>query len=237
MNLVLLFSHDFIDETPRVRLSGRRLDHIRDVHRACPGDTLSVGLENGLMGRGTIVAIDRNSLDMDVILDTPPPPGLDLNLIVALPRPKVLNRVLVAAASLGVKRLWLIQAFRVEKSYWKSPRLSTENIRQQCILGLEQAKDTRMPEVYIRKGFKPFVEDELPGIIQGTLACVAHPGSDRPCPRTIDGAFTLIIGPEGGFIPYEIEKLGACGVQPVQLGHRILRVETVIPFLMGRLFE
>jgi RsmE family RNA methyltransferase len=66
---------------------------------------------------------------------------------------------------------------------------------------------------------------------------VAHPGSDRPCPRTIDGAFTLIIGPEGGFIPYEIEKLGACGVQPVQLGHRILRVETVIPFLMGRLFE
>ncbi|GAB6094490.1 16S rRNA (uracil(1498)-N(3))-methyltransferase [Desulfatiferula olefinivorans] len=236
MNLVLLFASDFIDTTPRVRLSGRRLEHVRDVHRVRPGDSLAVGLENGLMGRGTIAAIDRTSLTMDVTLDTPPPPGLDLNLIVALPRPKVLNRTLVSAASLGVKRLWLIQALRVEKSYWKSPRLTPENIRLQCLLGLEQARDTHMPEVVIRKGFKPFVEDELPGIIEGTQACVAHPYASLPCPRAVEGSFSLIIGPEGGFIPYEIEKLEACGVKPVQLGHRILRVETVIPYLLGRLF-
>lgn len=237
MNLVLLFNSDFIAGTTRARLEGRRLAHVLDVHKACPGDVLNVGIENGLMGKGTILSMDRQELTLDVRLDTPPPDGLTLTLILALPRPKVLNRVLVAAASLGIKNLWLIHAMRVEKSYWHSPRLNADNLRDQCVLGLEQARDTRMPVVHIRKGFKPFVEDELSGIAAGTRALLAHPGGLEPCPRNIREAVTLVIGPEGGFIPYEIGKLEDCGFQAVHLGHRILRVETVIPFLMGRLFE
>lgn len=137
---------------------------------------------------------------------------------------------------MGVKRLYLINAWRVEKSYWKSPRLSEENIRMQSILGLEQARDTVLPRIETRRLFRPFVEEELPALITGTRALVAHPYASAECPRSLS-AVTLAIGPEGGFIAKEIESLVKIGFEPVSLGPRILRVETAIAALLGRLVE
>lgn len=236
MNLVLLFEEDFISGTSRVNLRGRRLQHVTRVHRSKPGDRVVVGLENGWMGEGLIQSIGPEGLDMDITLNQPPPEPLSLNLILALPRPKVVSRVIAAVSSMGVKNIWLIHAKRVEKSYWHSPRLTPESIRKQLILGLEQAKDTIMPSLYLKKGFKPFVEDELPHIIQGTTALLAHPKATDSSPTSTGGPLTLIIGPEGGFIPYEVEKLMEEGCKPIHLGDRILRVETVLPFVIGRLF-
>jgi RsmE family RNA methyltransferase len=237
MNLVLLFKNDFINGTNRVRLIGRRLNHVMDVHKASPGEFLTVGLENGDMGKGLILSLTKESLDLEISLEKQPPSPLPLNLIIALPRPKVLNRIIISATSMGVKKIWLINAYRVEKSYWQSPRLSDENLLNQRILGLEQAKDTLMPEIVLKSHFKPFVEDELPGIIARTLPLVAHPISDTPCPIALNTPITLAIGPEGGFIPYEIERLTECGFSSVHLGERILRVETTIPALIARLFS
>jgi len=157
-------------------------------------------------------------------------------LIVALPRPKVLNRVLSAVTSLGVKRIFFINAWRVEKSYWKSPRLSPENLRLQMISGLEQAKDTVFPHIELRRLFRPFVEKELPSLIRGATALAAHPKGSVECPRALGGEVVLSIGPEGGFIDREIASLEAIGFRSVHLGPRILRVETAIASILGRLF-
>lgn len=231
MNLVLLEEDDFVSEG-RVRLSGRRREHVLAVHRVATGDALTVGLLGGKIGSGTVTSLDP--LELDVVLDADPPPPLDVTLVLALPRPKVLNRVIAGATSMGVKRIWLINAWRVEKSYWKSPRLSDDNLRAQRILGLEQARDTILPSIELRRLFRPFVEDELPSIAKGTRRIVAHPYDAAPLPPVLDGPLTLAIGPEGGFIEQEIASLRAIGFEPMTLGARILRVETAVNVLLGR---
>jgi 16S rRNA (uracil1498-N3)-methyltransferase len=234
MNLILLFPEDLVDGA-RARISGRRFRHVREVHRADSGDELAVGMLNGRMGRGTVTRLDESVLEMDIVLDRDPPAALPLTVILALPRPKVLRRVLFSMSVLGVKRIILVNAARVEKSYWQSPFLDPDVINHQLVLGLEQARDTQLPEVSIKQRFKPFVQDELPALARGTLALVAHPGADESCPRQISGPVTLAIGPEGGFTPFEIDLLYAAGLKSVHLGERILNTETAIPALVSRI--
>jgi 16S rRNA (uracil1498-N3)-methyltransferase len=234
VNLVLLFNEDFIDSR-RVRLEGRRLKHILEVHKVKTGDELRVGLVGGLAGSGRITSFNKEFLEMEVELLYSPPAGLPVTLILALPRPKVLRRLLLSTTAIGVKRLILLNSYRVEKSFWQSPVLEPESIRRQLILGLEQACDTVMPEVSLRPFFKPFVEDELTSI-KDPFSVIAHPTALEPCPRDLRSPVTLAIGPEGGFIPYEIEKFISCGFTPVHLGDRILNLEAAVPFILSRLF-
>jgi RsmE family RNA methyltransferase len=225
LNLILLFADDFIEDNV-VRLTGRRVAHVTSVHRATVGDELVVGIEGGGIGRGVVTRLDAEALEMRVVIDREPPKALDVTLVLALPRPKVLNRVIAGATSMGVKRILLINAWRVEKSYWKSPKLSDENLLVQRILGLEQAGDTILPSIELRRFFRPFVEDELPAIIEGTKALVPHPGAGEAL-RPVEKV-TFAIGPEGGFIKEEIASLERIGFTQVSLGERILRVETAV---------
>lgn len=236
MNLILIFDSDFIETTKIVQLKGRRHKHIKKVLKASPGDTLKIGLLNDKTGTGKVLRIDETSVDLEITLKHSPPNPLPVKLILALPRPKVIKRVLQSVTAMGVKDIMLINAWRVEKSFWQSPVLTPGTLRTQLIYGLEQAKDTILPDIQIYKGFKPFVEDRVPDIIKGTIPIVAHPVSEEPCPRNLRQETTLAIGPEGGFIPYEIDKFVRCGFKPVHLGNRILKVETAIPAILGRLF-
>ena len=236
MNLALLFDTDFI-APERALLTGRRRSHLETVLKATEGDLIPVGRVNGMMGTGEIVRLTADEAEIAVTLESPPPEALPLTLIMAMPRPKMFRRVLQTATALGVKDLWLLNAYKVEKSFWQTPWLSEEALTENMILGLEQAVDTVMPQVHIRQRFKPFVEDELPGLIGNRRALVAHPGTSTPCPTHLNAPTVLCIGPEGGFIPYEVEKLEEAGCQPIHLGQRILRVETAVPVLISRLFD
>jgi RsmE family RNA methyltransferase len=235
MNLILLIPDDMVTDA-RARITGRRLRHVLEVHRAGVGDELVVGLLGGRIGTGRVTRVDDSLLEMDVRLDRDPPAGLPLTVVLALPRPKVLRRVLHSLSVMGVKRIVLVNAARVEKSYWQTPFLTQEAIDRQLVLGLEQSRDTLLPEVLLKQRFKPFAEDELPGMIKGSLSLVAHPGVAATCPRDVRGPVTLAVGPEGGFVPYEIEKLVSLGFIPVSLGERVLHVEAAIPALVSRLF-
>ena len=236
MNLALLFDDDFI-APDRARLTHRRLDHLHSVLKVSEGDLIPVARVNGKLGEGRIVSLSSDCAEIVVDLDQQPPPPLPLTLVLAMPRPKMFRRVLQTCASLGVKDLWLIHSRKVEKSYWQTPWLSDEHLTENLTLGLEQARDSRMPRVQIRKRFKPFVEDELPGLLNSKQGLVAHPGTATPCPVHLQEPALLCIGPEGGFIPYEVEKLAEAGCVQVHLGPRILRVETAVPAIISRLFD
>ena len=235
MNIILLHSADFINPDT-VILKGRRKDHIINVIKAQKGHALSCGLVNANMGKGIISNIDSSKVELKVDLNQEPPPALPLTLILALPRPKMLKRILESSATLGVKKIYLINSWRVEKSFWQSPVLNNENLNKILIAGLEQGKDTIMPQIFKKQLFTPFVKQELSNISKNSLCITAHPKTTTPCPADIDQQATLVIGPEGGFIDLEIKTLEQIGFQTVNLGRRILRTETAVPFIISRLF-
>ena len=234
MSLLLLEPADFIDPLT-ARITGRRHRHLQEVLATIPGETLRAGLVDGLLGSAELLASDSQQALFKVALTDSPPPPAQLTLLLALPRPKVLRRLLQGVTTFGVKRIVLVNTARVDKSYWQSPFLSDEAIREQLLLGLEQSRDTILPEVLLRRRFRPFVEDELPALAHSSLALVADPAGLEPCPGTVTGPVTLAIGPEGGFVPFEVELLSRQGFQSVHLGPRALRVETAVPALLGRL--
>jgi 16S rRNA (uracil1498-N3)-methyltransferase len=237
MNLLLLFESNFTDAAhTHVRLAGRRREHALSVWKIVPGDELRAGILNGNMGTAKVEKISEEIVEMSIVLNDPPPPPFPLTLVLSLPRPKALKRCIEAVTAMGVKKIFIIESWRVEKSYWSSPALAESVLRDHMLLGLEQGGDTMLPRIEIRKRFKPFVEDELPGLMRGSLAIVGHPTAEKPFPFAVPGPVTLAIGPEGGFIPFEIELLKKIGFIPVSLGKRILRVEYALPALIGRLF-
>ncbi|MFK7702798.1 16S rRNA (uracil(1498)-N(3))-methyltransferase [Pseudomonas caspiana] len=235
MNLLLLEDADFV-AADRVVLRDRRLKHMQEVHRAEVGDSLRVGSIGGLLGSAELLRLEAHEAELRITLDSAPPAKLPLTLLLALPRPKMLRRVFQTVATMGVPKVILLNSYRVEKSFWQTPFLEPQAIREQLILGLEQARDSVLPEIIIEKRFKPFVEDRLPELVKDTMGLVGHPGNFPACPRAVTGPVTLAIGPEGGWIPYEVDLLTKAGLQPVQLGERILRVETAVTALLARLF-
>ena len=236
MNLILLFPEDFVPGAlDRVLLRGRRLLHVTQIQRASVGDELRVGVVDGKIGTGRINVLDSDRLEMQVHLDRQPPAPSPATLVLALPRPPMLKRVLHAVTTMGVKRIALIGARRVERSFWDSRALQDDAVREQLILGLEQACDTVLPEVRMSRRFKPFVMDELPEWSAGSLALVAHPGAAIECPRQVARPITLAVGPEGGFSDFEIETFEGQGFTAIHFGERILRVEAAVPALLSRL--
>jgi 16S rRNA (uracil1498-N3)-methyltransferase len=237
VNLILFEEHELKNDV--VVLQGRRAKHIRDTLRSKPDDVLKVGMVDGLMGSGFIRRLsgdeENPAIELDVALDCSPPEPLPLKLFLALPRPKFLKRTLQTIATLGVKDVYLINSARVEKIYWSCEQIGESSIRDSFLLGLEQSRDTKLPRVHLRRLFKPFVEDELPGLIDGRNSYVAHPPARDDLPRGQSGNLALAVGPEGGFIPYEIEHFVAAGFNPVTLGPRILKVETAVTALVSRL--
>ena len=236
MNLLLLQPEQLTSENA-ARVRGRQLRHMRNVHGAGIGDSLRVGVVNGVIGSAVLTDLTDTDASLEITWAAQPPAPLPVTLVLALPRPKMLRRIIQSVVAMGVKRLVLVNSYRVDKSYWQTPWLGEESLAEQITLGLEQARDTLWPEIIQRKLFKPFVEDELASMAAGSRRLIAHPGTTSGCPQGLTEPVTLCIGPEGGFIPYEVERISAQGFEAVHLGPRILRTETVVPAILGRLFD
>lgn len=235
MNQVLLFPEDYITEN-RVILKERRFQHLLSIIKIEKDDRLRAGILGGMRGDATVIEKGSDYAILETSLSETPPAPIPLTLIMAMPRPKSLRKAIHYATAMGVKKIFIIRTWRVEKSYFDSPALENDALRMEMILALEQARDTIMPEIQIRKLFRPFAEDELPAISDGSLKLTAHPVSDIECPRNVQSPVTLVMGPEGGLIEYEVKLLEETGFTTVHMGERILRVENAVPALIGRLY-
>ncbi|WP_122900611.1 16S rRNA (uracil(1498)-N(3))-methyltransferase [Acinetobacter sp. B51(2017)] len=235
MNIVLLDPRQTTHEMWTIS-SQRQVTHLKTHLDVQVGDTLKVGVAGAQRYLTEVIEVTENMIRVKALHEESVPQKLPVTLIVALPRPKVLRRLIMDAVTLGVEKIILIHSYRVDKSYWQTPFL--QQIEHYVTLGLEQAGDTIAPQVECHKRFKPFVEDVLPSIITPEKpAFLAHPYVSEAMPSALNQPCSIVIGPEGGFIPYEVDLLIKNGCQAAHLGNRIIRTETVIPYLIGRLFS
>lgn len=236
MNIVLLEPNQITTTDNIWQIENQRqLQHLQQHIQLSCGDTLKVGVRNGQRYLTEVISVSEQQIRIRPIQVEAIPAKLPVHLILALPRPKVLRRIIMDAVTLGVERISLIHSYRVDKSYWQSPFL--QQLDDYVTLGLEQAGDTIAPEIQLYKRFKPFVEDVLPTFISDQKpAYVAHPYAEQQMPYAIQHSCHLIVGPEGGFIPYEVDLLIKNGCQAMSLGNRILRTETAVSHILGRLF-
>ncbi len=238
MNFLLL-EPDEVGADGAVVLRGRRAEHVRTVLRAQPGQVLRVGVVDGGTGRGIVGAITADDVQLQCELPFAAPAERDGDvLLLAVPRPKVLLRMLAHATALGFDRIVLFRSWRVEKSHLASTAMRAEVQRAQLLAGLEQSGRTRLPAVRFFPLFKPFVEDQLAALLLPAARYVAHPTAAIATHElTFPGRspFALALGPDGGFLAYEVDQLAARGLLPISCGPRPLRTETALAVLAGQL--
>lgn len=236
MNLLLLQPHEVGPDGVAV-LSGRRLVHARDVLRVTAGHHLRVGVRGGRLGSGEVIRSTDESLTLRCSLTEAPPPRPGIDLLLAIPRPKALKRVIPAVASLGVDRLVLLNAAKVEKSYFDAKVLAPDSLDALVDLGLEQAKDTIPPRIEVRTRLRPFVEDELDAFCPaGARRLLPHPlATARAAAMPEHERLVIAIGPDGGWTSFEVELFERRGFTALQLGPRVLRGEVAVPAVIGAL--
>ncbi len=233
MNIVLLRELDWVAHTTVV-LRDYRAKHLLSILKVIPGQTVRVGLINGKSGLATVVSVSNSEVSLEVELRELPRARHPIQIILALPRPKMLRRIFRSVAEFGVGELHLIHSYRVEKSFWQSPFLSQDKVETALIQGMERSGDTVMPRIFQHRRFKPFIQDQLADVAQGRQVLLAHPGkhatpnADSAQPRAV------LIGPEGGFIDYEVALAQGMGATVVSLGDRILSVDTAICAVLAR---
>jgi RsmE family RNA methyltransferase len=220
------------------RVGDRRARHLREVLGAGVGASVRAGVVGGAVGTAEVLADDGAELTLRVALAGAVPVPLDVELVLAVPRPKVVTRTIEIAASFAVSRIELTNAWRVDKSYLRSPRLDPRALELAARFGAEQGATTHVPPITVHERLMGLLDERWPAGGGGALAMrlVAHPGAP-PIEDvvTVRGPTVLAIGPEGGWIERELETLVARGFRPVSLGAPILRVEAAVASALGQL--
>lgn len=190
-------------------------EHLFKVLRASVGMAVELLDGNGTVAAGTVV--EGRAVRVDSVRRVPEP-ELKLHLACALPRRQKLDQMLKQAAELGV---WSIRPLKCIRSVADGdPRQRWEaQLREAC----KQSGNPFLPRLLPEEKLLPALErlkEEGVELYYGSVV----PGETPAGTPKNDRA--LLIGPEGGFAPEELETLTACGAKPFNFAPYILRLET-----------
>lgn len=208
-----------------------RARHLLGVLKVAPGHEIRIGVIDGPLGIGTIAAAGDTSVTLECAFDEHTPARPRVDLLLALPRPKVLRRLWAHLAALGVGRVLLTNAEKVERDYFDSHIVRDDGYRPLLIEGLQQARDTRLPVVSVHKRLTVLIEDELDALCPVGPRLVAHPGAMTPIAAALGGIapderVLIAVGPEGGWNDFELALLERHRFARVGMGPRTLATTT-----------
>ena len=245
MNRILFEKDEIVDGI--ATFGGERAEHVMNVLHGEVGQVLKTGEIGGFIGTGVITGITRppSSVSNPEITVACSHDKRSLrpwvDLILAPPRPRVMKRLLPQLATMGVERIFLVGAKKVEKDFWGATLLKPENYRPLLVDGLMQAGTSILPTLETRRNFRKFVKEELDTLWPEAKRIVAHPYDgnrtiEQP-ERSNNRAILLAVGPEGGWTDEEVTLLEEHGFARYSLGSRILRTDTATIALLAQLMK
>ena len=244
MNRILFETDEIRDGV--ATFGGERAEHVMNVLHGEVGQVLKTGEINGPIGTSVITGISClpssvSSPEITVACshtERSLQPWIDL--ILAPPRPRVMKRLLPQLATMGVGRIFLVGAKKVEKDFWGATLLKPENYRPLLIDGLMQAGTSILPTLETRRNFRKFVKEEVDALWPEAKRIVAHPYGTGEDLRRETGdlrGLLLAVGPEGGWTDEEVALLEEHGFSRYSLGSRILRTDTATIALLAQLMK
>lgn len=242
LNSLVILPDECVDAT-RARIVGERARQVGVLHSLKVGTELAVGVLGGGRGRGRVLSISADEVVIETTITSEALPRAPISLVVAVPRPQTVKKVLHFATTMGLEAVHFVRADNCEKSYFNSRALTVGEIQEELILGLEQAVDSKAPVVQIHERFRPFAEDVLPQLLlkNSSRLLVADTRSDGRKGLSVlagSGSFGSVfcaIGPELGWNDFELNCFAECRADFVELGPRILRVETAALVLVSQI--
>ncbi len=257
---ILLYEKSEILSGNRLEIRDRRADHLKNILKVSPGKKIRVGQINAGSCLAEVKKVSDICLELQLSDSLSPQDDSifsHINIVLCLPRPQSFKKVLELIGTLGVGRLLLINSARVEKSYFNSPVFSEEKIKEHLLLGMEQGGVVNLPQVEIFKEFKiNLLEEEALNKASKTPAqlkleelfiqsksrfladvnSIATFSSLYKCKNDLlTESILLAIGPEGGWLDFELEVFKNYNFNFINLGNRILRVETAIAFILAQI--
>jgi RsmE family RNA methyltransferase len=241
MNSLVIFKEEIVEassDTKLARITGQHLRYLEELHDLEVGRKLKLNVLNGPIGYGEILNYTKSELTLKFSGNLAPIPLCPISLIVAVPRPQTQKKIIHLASSVGIKRLIFVRCANTEKSYLSSKSISVDGIFWEMIKGLEQSGQSLAPDIFVAPKFNPFVQDELPKLIQENQTRIlfdttTSEKSLHDSAPSIEEAI-LAFGPELGWNDHERVMFKSLGFITALLGARILRSETAVALALGR---
>jgi 16S rRNA (uracil1498-N3)-methyltransferase len=222
-----VFLLDPLPTTDLVRLDGPEGHHAATVRRLRVGEQLVLADGHGARRLGRVSMVRRDQLDVECgPVEHIPEPDPRLVVVQALPKGDRAELALELLTELGADEIvpWAAQRSVVQ---WRGERAdkSLARWRRTVAEAGKQSRRVRFPVVS-----EPV---DLPGLVErvtnAAVTLVLHESADAPLtgaqlPAT--GQIVVVVGPEGGITPAELEPLTAAGAVAVRMGEPVLRTST-----------
>lgn len=237
MNLLLFKSAELL-EGRFLDLEGRRAVHLIEVLKLGVGDSVKAACLGEGLCEARVSKVRKNFIQLDVsprqsVSERNQP---DLTLLVALPRPQMLKRVLQVSAQFGVREIVFIGSKKVEKSFFQSKELLPERLEANLLLGLEQSSRYLLPKVRLERSIWSYLAN-LDSQFYGHKL-LAEPGPWGRASSIWDISekkpVLMAVGPEGGWVESELAGFLKAGFERVSLSQNVLRVDQAVTIFLSQ---
>jgi 16S rRNA (uracil1498-N3)-methyltransferase len=219
-------------------LEGPEAHHLIHVKRAKPGERVVLFDGSGAEFSAQVEATRRDRVELSVLerVEVNRELPFELTLGVTLPKGDRQRWLVEKAVELGITR---VVPLVTSRSVAEATGGALARLRRTVIEASKQCGRNRLAEIAEPQEWGRFVSYGP----EGAIRLVAHPASENtsmdaappigPGEISSSRSVLLAIGPEGGFADEELASALAAGWTPIDLGPRILRIETAAIFLVA----